>query len=290
MATLCALSITVLGCAGDVGGDTTLGTVMCQTGQVQACTCPDGSTGNRECLAGGRATACMCTVPGGQNGGAVPGPTTPGGTAGEEVTGGETVDPGVNDPVEEPVGMDPVEDPGTVEEPTAPIASVDVPTGSHCAPVADWDPLWAQWENEVLVLTNEVRARGANCDTEGSFGPVPALTMNAELRCSARLHSLDMGQNDYFSHYSQDGTDAGQRMQAAGYAPRALGENIAAGQTSPQEVVDGWVDSDGHCANIMQSAFTELGVGYYEQGSGWTGARMWTQNFGTPGGGGFGWN
>lgn len=67
-----------------------------------------------------------------------------------------------------------------------------------------------------------------------------------------------------------------------------MGENIASGQSSPREVVNGWLDSDGHCANIMQANFDELGVGYYGEdsggGFGFGGVRMWTQNFGGAGG------
>ncbi len=74
-----------------------------------------------------------------------------------------------------------------------------------------------------------------------------------------------MGEENYFSHDSPGGpcgNDFVDRVEAAGYTGwMTLGENIAAGQTTPQEVVAGWMDSDGHCSNIMEPAFTEIGVG-----------------------------
>jgi uncharacterized protein YkwD len=137
----------------------------------------------------------------------------------------------------------------------------------------------------VLLLVNERRAQGANCGVEGSFPPAAPLTMNPTLRCSSRLHSEDMFLRDYFSHTNPDGLDPFERMAAAGYSGGTQGENIAYGQDSPLEVVEGWMGSDGHCANIMRSAFTEIGVGYYpgDQSNPWGSSDYWTQNFGGPG-------
>jgi len=141
------------------------------------------------------------------------------------------------------------------------------------------------------MLTNEVRAEGANCDSMGMFGPTTPLTMQPALRCAARMHSKDMVDQDYFDHTGLDGRSPFDRMGEAGYSGGLMGENIAWGQRSPQEVVDGWVDSDGHCANIMNPGFSELGVGYYfaTGSNAWNATHMWTQNFGAPGFGGGGW-
>jgi uncharacterized protein YkwD len=163
----------------------------------------------------------------------------------------------------------------------------------HCAPVADWDPEWIQWEAEVLELVNVARAEGHNCDTEGEFGPADPVVSNPLLTCSARLHSLDMFERGFFDHVNPDGDDPGARIEAAGYDWSTYGENIAQGYGSPAEVVDGWLDSDGHCRNMMAPDFTELGVGYYpgDTGSGFGQKQhYWTQNFGAPlgEGGGFG--
>jgi uncharacterized protein YkwD len=156
----------------------------------------------------------------------------------------------------------------------------DVPATDHCAPVADWNPAWVAFEEEVLQLVNEYRAMGYNCDTEGQFGAAGPLTTQPNLRCSARLHSQDMAMRDYFAHDNPDGDGPSERMDAAGYMGGTWGENIAMGQRTPQEVVDGWMDSDGHCANIMREQFTQIGVGFY-QGSDRS-AYYWTQNFGAP--------
>jgi uncharacterized protein YkwD len=177
------------------------------------------------------------------------------------------------------------EDPGanSSQEPDVTNASHEVPATSHCAPVADWDPAWSQWEEEVLQLVNEFRATGADCDTEGSFGPTTPLAMEPTLRCSARLHSEDMFVRDYFAHDNPDGLDPFERMEEAGFEGGWLGENIAAGQQTPDEVMQAWIDSDGHCSNIMNPNFTLLGVGYYPGGDNWQeGQHFWTQNFGTP--------
>lgn len=166
-------------------------------------------------------------------------------------------------------------------------SSDDVPAGAHCAEVASWDAQSAMFEQQVLELTNAARAAGHNCDTMGMFGPAPALKMEPRLRCSARLHSAYMAKTMEFAHtQSATGLDPFKRMMAAGYQFRLAGENIAYGQRSPQEVVSGWLDSDGHCANIMNPRFTELGVGYVvAMGMSTRPGRAspyWTQNFGTP--------
>lgn len=163
----------------------------------------------------------------------------------------------------------------------------EVPATEHCAPVSDWDPAWTQWEDEVLALTNEQRAKGATCGEYGSFGAAGPLSMSPELRCSARLHSMDMAVRNFFDHTNPDGVDPFTRMAEAGYTGASGGENIAMGQTSPSQVVQGWVGSPGHCRNIMDANFTLIGVGYYSQpGNGWFGGHYWTQNFG---GAGFSW-
>lgn len=188
---------------------------------------------------------------------------------------------------EMPTPTDTGDDMGTTTPP-----GEDVPMSAHCEPAADWDPTWAEFEQEVLRLTNEARAVGHNCDTKGEFGPAGPLTMNAMLRCSARLHSMDMGEQGYFAHEGLNGSSPGDRMGAAGYTGVTWGENIAKGQQTPQEVVNGWLDSDGHCANMMNPGFAEIGVGYWEgeaTNQFFNGNKLWTQNFGAQGGGGTCW-
>lgn len=187
-------------------------------------------------------------------------------------------------------------------EPANTGSSEEVPAGEHCAAVADWDPAWSQWEDEVLQIVNEVRATGADCGAEGSFGPAEPLAMDPILRCSSRLHSLDMFERDFFDHDNLDGLDPFERMENAGFSGSYMGENIAYGQQNPEQVMEAWVDSDGHCSNIMNPNYTLIGVGYYPGAESRREGKQhfWTQNFGAPsrqggfggggggGGGGFG--
>jgi uncharacterized protein YkwD len=182
-------------------------------------------------------------------------------------------------------GMPQAADAGQADSGVPTPSASDVPATDYCIAAANWDPTWAQFESEVLRLTNEARAKGADCGEEGRFGSATALTMNPILRCAARLHSADMGEAEFFDHTNLDGVNPFQRMQMAGFSGQAMGENIAKGQQSPSQVVNGWIDSDGHCRNIMDPNFTDLGVGYWEGegGSrGFNGNKLWTQNFGRP--------
>lgn len=160
-----------------------------------------------------------------------------------------------------------------------------MPASEHCAPAATWNPQWIAFEEEVLELTNEQRAQGATCGEYGPFQPAPPLVMNAMLRCSSRLHSMDMGQQNYFAHDNPAGLDPFARMAAAGYVGVTMGENIAKGQQSPSEVVMGWMSSPGHCSNIMNAQYTEIGVGFFAgmaSDERYNANTLWTQNFGAP--------
>jgi uncharacterized protein YkwD len=216
--------------------------------------------------------------------------------------GGRPGRPGVFDAGTSPVGSGAVRDGGSTRQDASqpgkdagasdagtatspPATGSDVPAGDHCASVAGWEESAAKFEEEVLTLTNEARAKGFDCDAEGNFGPTTPLKMESRLRCSSRLHSKYMAETGTFDHTQANGSTPFDRMKAAGYTFNAAGENIAAGQRTPKEVVDGWLKSDGHCANIMNPSFAELGVGYIMVTSG-PGAKFrtfWTQNFGRTG-------
>ena len=134
-------------------------------------------------------------------------------------------------------------------------------------------------EDVVLTLINQHRAAGATCGGT-AYPPAPPLTMNPNLQTAARLHSLDMATQNYFSHNSLDGRTFDQRIRNAGYGGSfPLGENIAAGQSTPQSVVTGWMNSQGHCANIMNASFRSTGVGYAFNSSAQY-RHYWTQVFG----------
>lgn len=125
----------------------------------------------------------------------------------------------------------------------------------------------------MLNLINEARTKGCTCGST-VMPPVPAVKWNDKLSKAAYLHSSDMNANNYFSHTGLNGTDPGQRITAQGFTWAAYGENIARGQRSEAEVMDGWLKSEGHCKNIMNGSFTHVGAG--------KSGNYWTQNFGKP--------
>ncbi|MBM7583799.1 putative YkwD family protein [Bacillus pakistanensis] len=122
------------------------------------------------------------------------------------------------------------------------------------------------YTNEVVKLVNQERARA---------GLAP-LKENWELSRVARYKSVDMIAKNYFSHTSPTYGSPFQMMKDFGISYQAAGENIAAGQRTPQEVVQAWMNSEGHRKNIMSPTFTEIGVGYAKGGSY---GHYWTQMF-----------
>ncbi|MER5728220.1 sigma-70 family RNA polymerase sigma factor [Streptomyces sp. NPDC002138] len=119
---------------------------------------------------------------------------------------------------------------------------------------------------QVIALVNNERS-AAGC------GP---LKDNSQLRAAAQNHSDDMADRNFFAHTNPDGADPGQRITAAGYSWSTYGENIAMGQQTPASVMDSWMKSPGHRANILNCSFKEIGVGV-RQGAG---GPWWTQDFG----------
>lgn len=134
----------------------------------------------------------------------------------------------------------------------------------------------------VLARINQLRAAGASCGSRGVFAPTTALNWNALLTQSGSAHSQDMATLNYFSHTSADGRDLADRVNATGFAWNTLGENIAAGYSSVNSVMDGWAASDGHCANLMQPDFTEIGVACVPGTATSTYNTYWTMNLGRP--------
>ncbi len=133
-----------------------------------------------------------------------------------------------------------------------------------------------QFKNEFLASINATRAKGCNCG-DTYFPPAPPLTWNDKLFDAAMGHAKDMTKRNYFSHTSQDGRSMEDRIVFAGYTFKgyksfAIGENIAQGQQSIAEVMDGWFKSEGHCKNLMNRDFKEVGVAQYND--------YWVQDFG----------
>lgn len=149
----------------------------------------------------------------------------------------------------------------------------DGETAQSCRPdcgPGEWPLTWAQWEDEVVVLINQHRAAGTDCPNGQLKDPVGPLAMNGQLQTAARLHSWDMSVSGYFDHDSCNGRTPWQRAAAQGYA--ATGETIGGAYPSPAAMVDGWMNSSGHCNILMSGSRTEVGVGYANEGGGkWTG-------------------
>ncbi len=112
----------------------------------------------------------------------------------------------------------------------------------------------------ALQLVNEARARGAQCGAQ-SFGPAPPLTLSGTLAGVALGHAADMAVHDYFEHQDLSGQSPADRVRAAGYHEKLVGENIAYGPKSVEEAVRGWLASPGHCENIMDPRFAQMGLG-----------------------------
>ncbi|WP_309114023.1 CAP domain-containing protein [Saccharothrix sp.] len=144
------------------------------------------------------------------------------------------------------------EAPTTTTEPTT---QPPATTTTKPAPVSE--------AQRVVELVNEARA-AAGC---------PALKVDERIVKTAQAHSTDMATRNYFSHDTPEGVDFAERMRAAGY-PNPGGENIAQGYRTPEAVMKGWMNSEGHRRNILNCGFTAIGVGLDTRGY------YWTQNFG----------
>jgi uncharacterized protein YkwD len=163
---------------------------------------------------------------------------------------------------------------GTSATAVAPAASAASGATSTCG-LADFQAV-------SLALVNQYRAAGAVCGTRGSFASAPALSWNALLTQAAEGHSQDMVANNFFAHNSFDGRTFDQRITAAGYSWSRAAENIAAGQGTIAEVMAGWMASDGHCANIMNPALTEIGMVCVSGNANTSFGTYWTMDLGTP--------
>ena len=132
----------------------------------------------------------------------------------------------------------------------------------------------------VLELVNAARAEARKCGHQ-SFAPAPALKPSAVLAAAAAAHARDMAEHAELTHAGSDGSKPAERITRAGYEWRASGENVASGQRNADAVVAAWLQSPGHCANIMEPNFTEMGVAFVQM----PGANpniYWAQSFATP--------
>jgi uncharacterized protein YkwD len=133
---------------------------------------------------------------------------------------------------------------------------------------------------QVLRLVNAARAQPQRCG-RSSYAAAPPLQLNALLSRAAQAHADDMLHYDYFEHAGHDGSTPAQRVADTGYRYREVGENIAFGPESAEEAVSGWMASPGHCQNIMDPHFGELGVALAVTRSGKP-RIYWVQEFAAP--------
>ena len=122
------------------------------------------------------------------------------------------------------------------------------------------DSTVTSYEQEVIRLVNEIRAENG----------LKVLTYDWELARVARYKSQDMKDNKYFSHTSPVYGTPFQMIKNFGISYRSAGDNIAKGYATPQAVVNGWMNSSGHRANILNANYTHIGVGYVSGGNYWT--------------------
>lgn len=132
----------------------------------------------------------------------------------------------------------------------------------------------------LLAQVNAARARPRMCGRQ-RFAAARPLSWNAALGAAAQGHSKAMAYGNYFAHRDPDGDMPADRARAAGYRGRQIGENIAAGQSSPGKAMAGWLASPGHCANLMNPMFTQVGAGFASEARSDEGV-YWTMVFGAP--------
>lgn len=137
----------------------------------------------------------------------------------------------------------------------------------------------AQTAERMLALVNQARGEPRRCG-DRSFAAARPLVWDETLEAAAAAHAADMATHDYFSHTARDGSTPAQRVTRAGYRYRMTGENIAAGQLTPESAMAGWIKSPGHCANLMNAGYAELGVAFAVNPKSTMGA-YWVQMFGT---------
>ncbi|TPG80130.1 CAP domain-containing protein [Pseudomonas mandelii] len=132
----------------------------------------------------------------------------------------------------------------------------------------------------LLAQVNAARSKPRLCGRQ-RFAAARPLGWNAALGAAAQGHSKAMAYGNYFAHQDPDGDMPSDRARAAGFRGRQIGENIAAGQGSPSKAMSGWLASPGHCANLMNPMFTQMGAAYAADARSDEGV-YWTMLFGAP--------
>ncbi|MGM0375741.1 MAG: CAP domain-containing protein [Bacteroidota bacterium] len=130
-------------------------------------------------------------------------------------------------------------------------------------------------KDEMLQLVNEARAESRRCGGTKHEATHP-LGWNEKLAQAALVHANDMAENEFFDHTGSDGSTIVERIEREDYVWRAAGENVAMGPRTVADVVEGWLESPGHCSNIMNPDFREMGAAISDDG------QYWVQVFATP--------
>ncbi|MBN2977927.1 hypothetical protein BFW88_13270 [Pseudomonas fluorescens] len=138
---------------------------------------------------------------------------------------------------------------------------------------------WQTEGRKLLDLINTARSQPRQCGPQPFTATTP-LSWNDTLASAANSHTRNMANGNFFDHLDHDGRTPGDRAELAGYIAKNIGENIAAGLDTPRKVVDGWLASPGHCANLMNPQFRELGAAYAMDPKSDAGI-YWTGLFGT---------
>ena len=159
------------------------------------------------------------------------------------------------------------------------LTAVALTSGASAADAVVGRESSAKVNARVVELVNVARSSNRKCGSE-RFAAAPALNVSRLLNDAAADHARDMARKKFFEHRGSDGSQPKDRVQRAGYKSRLTGENIALGPESAEEVVAGWLDSPGHCANIMDPRFRDIGVGLASGKK--RGQIYWVQTFGVP--------
>lgn len=160
------------------------------------------------------------------------------------------------------------------------IAVQYVPVSKHASPAGLQGSTPDGPVAEMFALINKARSQSQRCGST-TMPAVPPLVYNSDIAQAAQKHAEDMARNNYFDHDSLDGRTFVDRINATGYRGDPGGENIASGFPTAQETLTGWLDSPGHCRNLM-SRFDHTGLGFAVRADAKYSAPVtyWVQDFG----------
>ncbi len=179
-------------------------------------------------------------------------------------------------PIPEPTNM-PIPTPTPIPTPPLVPTNMPIPTPTPMptpeptpVPLPPMNPELDEFQQAMLDAVNTARMQARTCGST-NFGPTTPIKWNKTIQSSTLMHSIDMNDNGFFSHIGSDGSNTGDRLTRVGYAWRGWGENIASGFQDIDSVMNAWLNSAGHCANIMNPNWEEMGASEFN--------RYWTQVF-----------